>query len=202
MRIVSRPRRAATALACIFLLAALSAPAQISRVDALCRLHGVAPEENIARITAAYQDALKAGITEGELYPFVEDILRHKLDCPQMVRVLTVTTRLRRENLPYFVVFSKVREGVAKGAPPARIVDAAESKLKTLFESRDVLISLESLGYRVRDFQNAAVIVSSYIEKGYSSDDLVLQVRQKGIKGAGFAALSGVVERPVKRKER
>ena len=181
---------------------AASASAQKTGIDDLCRLHGVASEESIRRIAGAYADAVKSGISEDELYPFLEDILRHKLDCFQMVRVLDVSAELRRGNLPYFVVFSKVREGVAKGAPPALILDAAESKLKTLFESRDVLKSLESLGYRVRDFQNAAVIVSSYIEKGYSSKDLVLQVRQKGIKGAGFAALSGVVEKPVKRKER
>lgn len=201
MKTSSALGRAGVALAVLVALGAAAA-AQKGSVDALCRLHGVATEESVAMIRSAYASAVSAGISEDELFPFMEDILRHRLECGQMVRVLTVMTELRRERLPYFVVFSKVREGVVKGAPPALIVDAAESKLKTLFESRDVLKSLESLGYRVRDFQNAAVIVSSYIEKGYSSDDLVLQVRQKGIKGAGFAALSGVVERPVKRKER
>ena len=49
------------------------------------------------------------GISEEELYSFVEDILQHKLDCPQMVRVLAVTTKLKEDGLPYFVVFSKVR---------------------------------------------------------------------------------------------
>ncbi len=201
MRTASLFVRAAGVLAALSVLGAAAA-AQKTSVDALCRVHGVASEESVAKIRAAYGNALSAGISENELYPFMEDILRHRLECGQMVRVLSVMTELRREKLPYFVVFSKVREGVAKGAPPALIVDAAESKLKTLFESRDVLKSLESLGYRVRDFQNAAVIVSSYIEKGYTSGDVVLQVRQKGIKGAGFAALSGVVEKPVKRKER
>ena len=201
MRTGSLPWRAAAVLAALVLLNGSSA-AEKSSVDALCRLHGVAAEKSVAQIRAAYASALSAGIPEDQLYPFMEDILRHRLECAQMVRVLAVVTELRRENLPYFVVFSKVREGVVKGAAPALIVDAAESKLKTLFESRDVLISLGSLGYRVRDFQNAAVIVSSYIEKGYTPGDVVLRVKQKGIKGAGFAALSVVVERPVKRKER
>jgi hypothetical protein len=31
---------------------------------------------------------------------------------------------------------------------------------------------------------------------------VVSQIRKKGIEGAGFAALSGVMEKPVKRKER
>jgi hypothetical protein len=116
-----------------------------------------------------------------------------------MVRVLDVTARLRKADLPYYVVFSKVREGVAKEAPPARVVEAAEAKFKTLSESRDVLLSLGSLGYSVRDPQNAAVVVSSYIERGYAPAEIVTQIRNKGIQG-GFAALSGVVENPVKRK--
>ncbi len=201
---MTAPRTALTILAlCGFLLVG-AAPlfAQKGTIEDLCRLHGIGPDENVRRITNAFLDAEKSGITEQELYPFVEDILKHKLDCGQMVRVLAATTKLRLVGLPYFVVFSKVREGVAKEAPPALVVEAAESKLKTLTEARDVLKSLESKGYRVRDFQNAAVIVSSYIDRGYTGGEMVRQIRQKGIEGAGFAALSGVLEKPVKRKER
>lgn len=165
-------------------------------------LHGIGGEENIAKVKAAYVAALQSGISEEELYPFVEDILKHKLDCGQMERVLSSTTRLRLGGLPYFVVFSKVREGVAKDAPPALVVDAAESKVKTLFASRDVLTSLESIGYRVRDYQNAAVIVASYLEKGYSPREMVSEIRTKGVARAGFAALSGVLGKPRKRKDR
>jgi len=186
----------------ILVLAAVSPALAQKTVDDLCRLHGVAGEENIRRIGQSYAAAIQAGISEEEILPFMEDILRHKLDCGQMVRVLSVSTRLRTENLPYFVVFSKVREGVAKDAPPALVVEAAEAKYKTLTESQDVLISLGSLGYSVRDFQNAAVVVSSYIEKGYTPDEIVSQIRNKGIQGAGFVALSGMVEKPVRRKER
>ena len=186
----------------LLLLAAGPAQAQKSSLEALCRLHGIGEEESIGKIRAAYLEAVEAGITEQELFAFMEDILRHKLDCPQMVRVLAVTTKLKAADLPYFVVFSKVREGVAKMAPPALVVEVAEGKLKSLTDSRDVLLSLESSGYRVRDFQNAAVIVSSYIEKGYRPVEMIEQVRNKGIEGAGFTALSAVVEEPVKRKAR
>ncbi len=189
-------------LSAAILIASAPLAAQQSRIEDLCRLHGVSPEENIAKIRKAYVEAVAAGISEEELYPFVDEILRHKLDCPQMVKVLSAGAKLRAAGLPYFVVFSKVREGVAKEAPPALVVEAAEAKLKTLTESRDVLLSLQSAGYRVRDFQNAAVIVSSYIEKGYQPKELVSRIRNKGIEGAGFAALSGVLEKPVKRKER
>ena len=186
----------------ILLVAAVSPALAQKTVDDLCRLHGVGGEETIRRIERSYVAAIQAGISEDELLPFLEDILRHKLDCGQMVRVLSVSTRMRTENLPYFVVFSKVREGVAKDAPPALVVEAAEAKYKTLTESRNVLKSLDSLGYGVRDFQNAAVVVSSYIEKGYTPDEIVSQIRNKGIQGAGFVALSGVVEKPLRRKER
>jgi len=194
-------RRTARFLVPLFLLLASAFPAFAQKtVDELCRTHGVGGEENIRRIEQAYVAAVKAGISEDVLLPFVEDILRHKLDCGQMVRVLDVTTRLRQADLPYFVVFSKVREGVAKEAPPVRVVEAAEAKYKTLSESRDVLNSLSSLGYSIRDPQNAAVLVSSFIERGYAPAEIVSQIRDKGIQGGGFAALSGVLENPVKRK--
>ena len=197
------PRRAARALLSALLLLATAMPAFGQKtIDELCRIHGVGGDESIRRIEQAYVAAVQAGISEDILLPFVEDILRHKLDCGQMVRVLDVTTHLRQADLPYFVVFSKVREGVAKEAPPTRVVEAAEAKYKTLSESRDVLVSLGSIGYRVLDRQNAAVVVSSYIEKGYSAEEIVSQIGKKGIVGGGFAALSGVVEKPVKRKER
>lgn len=195
--------RAARLLFAVLLLLGPFAPAHAQKtIDDLCRTHGVGAEGEIRRIEQAYVEAVRSGISEDVLLPFVEDILRHKLDCAQMVRVLDVTTRLRRADLPYFVVLSKVREGVAKAAPPARVVEAAEAKYKTLSESRDVLKSLGSMGYSIRDPQNAAVVVSSYIEKGYSGGEIVLQVRRKGIQGAGFAALSGVVEKPPRRNER
>jgi len=196
------PRRAARALFSVLLLLATAMPAFGQKtIDELCRIHGVGGDESIRRIEQAYVAAVQAGISEDILLPFVEDILRHKLDCGQMVRVLDVTTHLRQADLPYFVVFSKVREGVAKEAPPTRVVEAAEAKYKTLSESRDVLVLLGSIGYRVLDRQNAAVVVSSYIEKGYSAEEIVSQIGKKGIVGGGFAALSGVVEKPVKRKE-
>jgi hypothetical protein len=182
-------------------LAASPAVAQLTGIDDLCRLHGMGDDDSIGKIRKAYLQAMEAGISEEVLFPFVEDVLRHKLNCGQMVRVLDVTARLRQADLPYFVVFSKVREGVAKEAPPARVVEAAEAKYKTLSESRDVLESLGSMGYGIRDPQNAAVMVSSYIERGYAPGEIVTQIRNKGIEGGGFAALSGVVEKPVKRKD-
>jgi hypothetical protein len=197
------PWRAARILFSVLLLLATAVPASAQKtIDDLCRTHGVGDESNIRRIEQAYVAAVQAGISEDVLLPFVEDILRHKLDCGQMVRVLDVTTRLRQADLPYFVVFSKVREGVAKEAPPVRVVEAAEAKFKTLSESRDVLVSLGSIGYSILDRQNAAVVVSSYIEKGYSGGEIVSQIGKKGIQGAGFAALSGVMEKPVKPKAR
>jgi hypothetical protein len=55
------------------------------------------------------------------------------------------------------------------------------------------------MGYSILDYQNAAVVVSSYIEKGYTAEEMVAQIRNKGIQGAGFAALSAMVEKPMKR---
>jgi hypothetical protein len=194
------PRFLALALAGWLLL---PSPAAAQRtVDSLCRAQGLEAENDLVRIRKAYSSALRAGIPEAQLQPFIEDILLHKLDCGQVVRVLDVSAELRRKGLPYFVVFSKVREGMVKEAPPALVVEAAEAKLSSLSASRDVLESLKTMGYRVRDFQNAAVVLSSYIEKGYTGPDIVTRIGNKGLQGAGFTALSGMLEKPVRRKER
>lgn len=200
-------RTAFIPLLILLLLPALPASAAQSaatdgRLEKTCRLNGITEEEPVGRIRLAFARAVEAGVPEAELHPFLEEILRHRLDCGQAVRVLTVTSELRRRGLPYYVVFSKVREGMAKEAPPARVADVAEAKLTTLSASRDVLESLRAMGYRVRDFQNAAMVLSSYIEKGYTVSEIVSQIGEKGIQGAGFAALSGLVEKTVKRKER
>jgi hypothetical protein len=192
-------------LAMAILAGGVSVPAPVfaqKSVEALCRTRGIETDSDLGRIRKAYAGALRAGIPEMQLQPFVEDILLHKLDCGQVVRVLEVSAELRRKGLPYFVVFSKVREGMVKEAPPALVVEAAESKLNSLSASRDVLESLKTMGYRVRDFQNAAVVLSSYIEKGYTGPDIVTRIGTKGLQGAGFTALSGMVEKPVRRKER
>lgn len=194
-------RSVAVAILAGCLLLPLPALAQKS-VESLCRTRGITGEGEIGRIHKAYQSAIQAGIPEVQLQPFVEDILLHKLDCGQVVRVIDVSTRLRKQGLPYFVVFSKVREGMVKEAPPELVVAAAEAKLSSLSASRDVLESLKTMGYRVRDFQNAAVVLSSYIEKGYTGPDIVTRIGTRGIQGAGFNALSGMVEKPVRRKER
>lgn len=172
----------------------------VAAIDNLCRLHGMGDRAEITKVNEAFDSAVSAGISEEELLPFLVDILKHKLDCGQMERILSSTTKLRRAGLPYFVVFSKVREGVSKDAPAALVVEAAESKVGILFASKDVLKSLQSLGYRVLDFQNAAVIVSSYLEKGYPPGEIVSRIRNKGVAGAGFAALSGVLDKRAKRK--
>lgn len=193
---------ACAAAAALLALAVPPAAAEKPTIESLCLLHGVGGEADIAKVKSAYVAALRAGIAEEELLPFVEDILTHKLDCAQLERVLVATTGLKRQGLPYFVVFSKVREGLAKDAPPALVVDAAETKARTLLAARDVLASLRARGYGIRDYQNAAVIISSYLEKGYSPDELVSQIRTKGVARSGFAALSGVLKNPPQRKDR
>lgn len=198
--IIPLRRTAATVSFC--LLVALSAQAQKTSLEDLCNVHGIGRQSDIQAIRKAFQEATDAGVSADELLPFVEDILRHKLDCGQMVRVLAVTAKLSREGLPYFVVFSKVREGVAKEASPAMVVLAAEAKLSTLTESRKVLAGLQSSGFRILDYQNAAIVVASYLEKGYTAADVVSQIREKGIQGAGYDALAGVLEKTAEGKGR
>lgn len=171
-------------------------------VEGMCERHGITSEEGVRSVRAAWGRLLRAGVPEGEAAPFLEDLLAHRLDCAQAARVLDATARARREGLPYFVVLSKAREGMAKGASPVLVVEAVEAKVQSLSDSRDVLKSLRFRGYRVLDFQNASIVVSAYLEGGRTKEEIITEIDRKGILGAGFAALSDVVRRPTKREER
>ena len=171
-------------------------------VGELCGRHGIGAAGDVREVRDAWTRALRAGIPETEATPFLEDLLAHRLDSRQAVRVLDASAKARKAGLPYFVVFSKVREGMAKGASPVQVVDAAEAKVEALTKARDVLKLLRLRGFRVVDLQNASIIVSTYLESGYSKEEIVSEIDRKGIPGAGFAALSDVVRGPIKRKER
>jgi hypothetical protein len=184
-------------------LCAWAGPAR-SRGDVgeLCLRHGIGGATEVGGVRDAWSRAIRAGIPEGEVTPFLEDLLARRLDGGQSARVLDATTKARKAGLPYFVLFSKAREGLAKGASPVQVVEAVEAKVEALSASRDVLESLRSRGYRVLDFQNASIIVSTYLGKGYSKEEIVSEIDRKGILGAGFAALSDVVRGPKTREER
>lgn len=198
-----RPAPYVLPLLAVLALCAWAGPA-LPKVDVtgLCERHGLADAPAVKGVRDAWARALGAGIPEREATPFLEDLLVHRLDCRQAVRVLDATTKARKSGLPYFVVISKVREGVAKGASPVLVVEAAEAKVSALSDARDVLKSLRSRGYRVLDFQNASIILSTYVESGYTKEEIISEIDRKGILGAGFAALSDVVRGPNTREER
>lgn len=200
---MTKPVPALAALLSVLALCAWAGTAQPrADVGELCGRHGIGDPDEVQGVRSAWSRAVRAGIPEREVTPLLEDLLSYRLDCRQAVRVLEASTKARRAGLPYFVVFSKAREGVAKGASPVRVVEAAEAKVDALSTSRDVLKSLRLRGYRVADFQNAAIVVSTYLETGYSKEEIVSEIDRKGILGAGFSALSDVVKGPSTRKER
>lgn len=185
-----------------FSVVASSALCQEGPVGNLCRSFGLTASGDVARIQSSYAAAVRAGVPEDEILPFMEDVLRHKLDCYQLVRVLESIGNLRADGLPYKPVMSKVREGIAKEAPPVLVLEASDAKFRSLNLSRNVLKSLGKMGYRVRDFENAVVVVCSYLEKGYTPEEMVSRIGARGVDGVDFSALSGVVEKIEKGKER
>lgn len=185
-----------------FFLFASPAFCQEDAVGNLCRSFGLGASSDVVLIQSSFSSAVRAGIPEDEILPFVEEVLRHKLDCAQLIRVLESIRNLRADGLPYRPVMSKVREGIAKEAPPVLVVEASDAKFRSLNLSRNVLESLGKMGYRVRDFNNAVVVVCSYLEKGYTPEEMVSRIGARGVDGPDFSALSGVVEKLEKGKER
>jgi hypothetical protein len=170
----------------------ITTAASAKDISGLCMRAGLTGQE-MERIKVAYLEAVESGIDEGELYAFFEVILNHGLNCSQLVTVLNKSTRLKSGGLPFWPLFSKVREGITKGVPPGKIVQVVDARTNSLSRADEVTSSLRSKGYVIKDYNGAVILISSFIEKGYSSEVIVGRIDQKGIENSGFSGLSEVV---------
>ncbi|RMG56810.1 MAG: hypothetical protein D6713_10885 [Deltaproteobacteria bacterium] len=165
-------------------------PGSFATVDIspLCEKHGIKGED-LTRLKGLYGEVVESGVSEEELYRFFDDIISYGLDCRQLSRVLEKTLRLKKEGLPYRPVFRKVREGMAKGVPPGKVVDVTLTWGKLLEEAAGVVRALEEKGFSVSDREGAVILVAGYLSRGYLPDEIVERVVTRGVKYAGFSGL-------------
>ncbi len=184
-------RNALTATLSVLVFSAMlsSFPAHARDISGLCFKAGIGGEE-LSLIKAAYVDAVDAGIDEEALYGFFESILGYGLNCPQLVTVLSKSAALRNEGLPFWPLFSKVREGIAKGVPTGKIVVIVDERSNSLSQAARVIRELKQRQYVAKDYEGAVISISSYIEKGYSPDDIVERITTRGLENSGFSGLT------------
>ncbi len=181
-------RRLFTAVSVTFLLASVVNFALAKDITPLCKKAGIEGKA-LKSLSSVYDKAVKAGIPEEELYDFFTEIVEYGLGCSQLEEVLEKTIELKKKGLPFAPVFSKVREGMAKGMSPGMIVEVAGERAESIKWASGVIEILKSRGWEVKDYEGAVLLISTYIEKGYKPEEIVERLTNKGIKYAGFTGL-------------
>lgn len=85
----------------------------------------------------------------------------------------------------------KVREGVAKGASPDRVMVVINDRVGWLKSARVVVLSLENDGVAFLDKQMSYRVMADYLARGVSPDELSTQVMKREL--SDYPALENVI---------
>jgi len=85
----------------------------------------------------------------------------------------------------------KVREGVAKGATPDRVMVVINDRVGWLKSARVVVLSLENEGVDFLDKQMSYRVLADYLARGVSPDELSTQVLKRDL--GDYPALENVI---------
>lgn len=118
------------------------------------------------RITAAYRSALKVGIEGDTLFPLVRSSVRAGFSTLHLERILSLAMQLQLSGLPLDDFVDKVREGVAKGADPEKVVKAAERKALALKKAENLINQILLAGYEIDDSEELLPAVAEALESG------------------------------------
>src|SRR5262249_56997635 len=108
------------------------------------------PPEGKALLRAKVTEVIRAGVAESEVAGVVQRGVGRGVQPPELARLLDVVAEAKRQDLPVGPVLDKVKEGLAKRVPPARIVGVASRLSAELATSRDVVRRAEREGIRVK----------------------------------------------------
>src|SRR5262249_36095129 len=105
--------------------------------------------EGKALLRATGTDVIRAGVAENEVAGLIQRGVGRGVQPAELVRLLDVVAQAKRQGLPVGPVLDKVKEGLAKRVPPARIAGVAERLAGELATSRDLVRRAEQKGIRV-----------------------------------------------------
>jgi len=159
-----------------------SKPGELSRTLEAANL---SPESKVL-VRAKGVEAVRAGVAEGDVAGLIQRGVGRGIQPAELVSLLDVFFRAKRQDLPVGPVLDKVKEGVAKRVPPARIVEVASRLSGELATSRDLVRRAEREGIRAEaagERQRATEAVASAIGRGvppHEMTDLSRQVARSG----------------------
>lgn len=106
------------------------------------------PPEDRALLEGKIQEAVRAGVPKGEAASILERGLTRRLSPSEIGGLMDLAKEGGQEGLPLRPLLNKIREGLAKGAPPPRIATLGKNIIDDLKASRDIVRHAEKLGLR------------------------------------------------------
>src|SRR2546425_472169 len=139
-----------------------------------------------ALLRAKGGEVVRAGVAEGEVAGLIQRGVGRGIQPAELVGLLDVVVRAKRQDLPVRPVLDKVKEGLAKRVPPTRIAEVASRLSGELATSRELVRRAEREGIRVEaagDRERATQAVAAALGKGAppkEMTDLSRQVARSG----------------------
>jgi len=152
-------------------IAETSKPGELSRTVEAANLS----PEGKALLRAKGTEAIRAGVAEHEVAGVIQRGVGRGVQPTELVRLLDVVAQAKRQDLPAGPVLDKVKEGLAKRVPPARIAGVAERLASELATSRDLVRRAEQKGIRAEsrgERERATEAVADALGKGVSPKEL------------------------------
>jgi len=156
-----------------------------SQVGALSKpTADIAGDEEAQRL---FRQAVSLGVAEGELDSLVRGCRDAGFTGSEIQRVLRLVAGAKLAGLPHVELLNKLREGLAKGAPPDAVDAALGKKAQSLRKAKGLVDSLIMEGWEAPDYAMAVQMVSDALEGGASPSEILCAVREGKPCGEGIA---------------
>jgi hypothetical protein len=125
-----------------------------------------------------FRQSVTLGVPEAELADLVRACRGAGFMGEEIARLLALVERAKLSGLPHHALLNKLREGLAKRAPPEAVQKALEDKARVLQKAKGVVDTLILEGRIVRDYDFAVKMVADALDAGATPAQLLSCVRQ------------------------
>ncbi|PLX41729.1 MAG: hypothetical protein C0608_05070 [Deltaproteobacteria bacterium] len=139
-----------------------------------------------------YRQSLALGIPEEELSALATRCQEEGFTTGEVRRVLALIAKAKLAGLPHGDLLAKLREGLAKGAPPETIQAALSDKAKTLRRAKGLADTLIMDGWGTKDLDLAVKVMADALDYGVSAQELLGIVRGDINQPEGMPDVSGL----------
>lgn len=149
---------------------------------------GVADEDEGQQLL---RQAVALGVPEAELTDLVRRCREAGFASVEVRRVLALVRKAKLAGLPHDDLLNKLREGLAKRAPPEAVERAVEGKAQSLRRAKTLVDLLLSEGCTAPNYVLALQCVADALEGGADPADVLRAVREGGSLGPGLPEVGG-----------